>query len=210
MKRSTYKSYVLLLTTSTPHAASALLLVAPNLLPQDRHRSFLEFAEGQSVYSRLSFARHKFVQGRSLIENLSAHYYGPFQIVEKLRPVTYHLQLLATTHACDIFRVSLLRLSLFPDEPCDPLFPTDPKLFLFLPAVQVRVVLRRRLVQFLVQWHSRRKAKAKAVLKQLPNYHNVCYFIVFVFKLMLCFKSWNMARSMTLLRTFVEFLYYTL
>ncbi|KAJ7569570.1 hypothetical protein O6H91_01G084400 [Diphasiastrum complanatum] len=125
----------------------------------DRHWCHVEFAEGDTVFLRVRFARYRFVQGLASTEKLAPRYYGPFQILERLSPVTYRLKLPAATRACDIFHVSLLRAAIEDDAPRDSSFPTDPELFPFLPAAILQVRLlhsrRHRQVQFLVQWDGR-------------------------------------------------------
>ncbi|KAJ7548410.1 hypothetical protein O6H91_07G010900 [Diphasiastrum complanatum] len=100
----------------------------------DRHRRHVEFHVGDMVYLRLRFARHHFIQGHASIEKLAPRYYGPYCILEVLSPVTYRLQLPASTRACDIFHVSLLRAAIEDDAPRDAEFPTALDLFPLLPA----------------------------------------------------------------------------
>ncbi|KAJ7245941.1 hypothetical protein O6H91_Y428800 [Diphasiastrum complanatum] len=125
----------------------------------DRHRRHVEFHVGDMVYLRLRFAHHHFIQGHASTEKLAPRYYGPYCILEVLSPVTYRLQLPASTRACDIFHVSLLRAAIEDDAPRDAEFPTAPDLFPLLPAAILQVRLhhsrRRRQIQFLVQWDGR-------------------------------------------------------
>ncbi|KAJ7513626.1 hypothetical protein O6H91_23G007600 [Diphasiastrum complanatum] len=121
----------------------------------DRHRRHVEFQLGDMVCLRLRFARHHFVQGHASTDKLAPRYYGPYRILEVLSPVTYRLQLTASTRACDVFHVSLLRAAIEDDAPCDAECPTAPELFPFLPVAILQVRLyhsrRRRQIQFWVQ-----------------------------------------------------------
>lgn len=74
----------------------------------DRHRREVVFEVGDWVHLRLQPYRQVSVAHRR-IHKLSRHYYGPFQVLKRIGPVVYLLDLPPTTKIHPVFHVSMLR-----------------------------------------------------------------------------------------------------
>ncbi|XP_050378490.1 uncharacterized protein LOC126795770 [Argentina anserina] len=74
----------------------------------DKHHSERTFVVGDWVYLKLQPYKQQFVQKRA-VPKLASHYYGPYQITEKIGAVAYKLKLLSTAEVQSVFHVSLLK-----------------------------------------------------------------------------------------------------
>ena len=76
----------------------------------DHHRRELLFSPVDWILLRFEKARLKKMKGKErLFTKLSMHYYGPFQVTEKINDVAYKLKLLDGWKIHNAFHVSLLR-----------------------------------------------------------------------------------------------------
>ena len=74
----------------------------------DQKRSEREFKVGDWVYLRLQPYRQTSVELRSNTK-LSANYYGPYQVMQKIGNVAYRLKLLEASKIHLVFHVFLLK-----------------------------------------------------------------------------------------------------
>ncbi|KAJ7535380.1 hypothetical protein O6H91_12G030700 [Diphasiastrum complanatum] len=100
----------------------------------NRHHRHVEFK--LVIWFIFSYVLHDIILFKATLLLRSLHH-----VMMGLSPVTYRLQLLVSTRACDNFHVSMLRVAIEDDAPRDLTFLTDPELFPFLPAAihQVRL-----------------------------------------------------------------------
>ena len=74
----------------------------------DSHRQDVSYSQGDWVYIRLRPYRQSSIA--SSYYKLSKSYFGPFQILERIGPVAYHLALPVKSRIHPVFHVSLLKL----------------------------------------------------------------------------------------------------
>lgn len=74
----------------------------------DKNQKNWEFQVGDLVWLRLKPYRQNSVVNRSYTK-LSKQYYEPYKIVKKINPVTYRLELPATSSIFLVFHISLLK-----------------------------------------------------------------------------------------------------
>lgn len=74
----------------------------------DKRRTEREFTEGDWVYLRLQSYRQKSVAHHHNLK-LSSCFYGPFQVLKKIRSVAYQLDLPSTSRIHPTFHVSCLK-----------------------------------------------------------------------------------------------------
>ncbi len=123
----------------------------------DRHRKEKEYAEGDWVYLKLQPYRQSSVAIRKNIK-LSARYFGPFKIVERVGLVAYRLLLPEGLRMHPMFHVLLLKKRPIEEVQATPNLPTvgDGGQLLTEP----EAILERRLAkqgnrattEVLVQW----------------------------------------------------------
>jgi hypothetical protein len=74
----------------------------------DKKRSFREFEVGDSVYVKLQPYVQTSIANRSS-NKLSFHYFGPYEITEKIGSATYRLALPSSSAIHPIFHLSVLK-----------------------------------------------------------------------------------------------------
>nr|GFB72995.1 transposon Ty3-G Gag-Pol polyprotein [Tanacetum cinerariifolium] len=101
----------------------------------NRHRRDLEFKEGEFVLVKLQPYRQVSVANRLSVK-LSPRYYGPYEVLARVRPVAYKIKLPPSSLVHDVFHVSSLRRFIGPlpatvlelKEVPEPLeIPSDPQ-----------------------------------------------------------------------------------
>lgn len=122
----------------------------------DAKRTEREFQVGEWVYLKLQPYRQVTVALRKHLK-LSAKFFGPYEIVEKLGPVAYKLALPATSRVHPVFHVSQLKKAIGQAKAHHQLpRVTDQGTFDITPLRQLdqRTILRDNKVvyQYLVQW----------------------------------------------------------
>nr|XP_027102747.1 uncharacterized protein LOC113723992 [Coffea arabica]XP_027108834.1 uncharacterized protein LOC113728650 [Coffea arabica] len=124
----------------------------------DQHRSERKFSVGDWVFLKFQPYRQQTVAVRKCLK-LSAKYYGPFQVEEKVGSVAYKLKLSAGTRLHPVFYVSLLKNKLGPVQGSStklPKFDTQDQCPLQPEAIlRRRVILRngQPVIQFLIKWN---------------------------------------------------------
>ncbi|XP_024156291.1 uncharacterized protein LOC112164308 [Rosa chinensis] len=123
----------------------------------DKKHSERTFESGDYVYLKLQPYKQHSLQKNSF-HKLSARYYGPFQIIEKIGPVAYKLQLPPTAKIHNVFHVSLLKKKLGNAVQVATQLPhiCDPTNIKWEPAavLETRMVKRRgsAATQWLIHW----------------------------------------------------------
>lgn len=88
----------------------------------DRHHRELTFEIAEMVYLKLRPYKLRSL-AKKINEKLSPRFYGPFQILEKIGPVAYWLELPVRARIHSVFHVSQLRKCLLPTTPAQNLPP---------------------------------------------------------------------------------------
>ncbi|MCO5604033.1 hypothetical protein L7F22_058190 [Adiantum nelumboides] len=128
----------------------------------DRHRRELVFSLGDWVLLRFEKARLRKMKGKKrLFPKLGMHYYGPFQVCDKISDVAYRLKLPEGWKIHNAFHVSLLR-PFVGDVPED-----------MVPEEQPEVEeLDEILVPEQILAHKDRKVRGKVARRYLVKFNN--------------------------------------
>ncbi|XP_071906144.1 uncharacterized protein [Coffea arabica] len=124
----------------------------------DQHRTERKFSIGDWVFLKLQPYRQQTMAVRKCLK-LSAKYYGPFQVEEKVGSVAYKLKLPAGTRLHPVFHVSLFKKKIGPVQGSStklPEFDTQDQCPLQPEAIlRRRVILRngQPVIQFLIKWN---------------------------------------------------------
>jgi len=84
------------------------------------HKRREEFYEGEHVYLKLQPYRMKTL-ARRINQKLSARFYSPYEVLEKIGQVVYKLKLPQNTRVHPVFHVSLLKKCVNPSTQAQPL-----------------------------------------------------------------------------------------
>jgi hypothetical protein len=125
----------------------------------DKQHRDVEYAVGDWVWLRLSHRPVASVRPAGAAK-LSAKYFGPYQILDKIGSVSYRLQLLAHAKIHNIFHVVFLKK--FEGTPLALTPPLPPIVHGCAVSVPDRVVCTRLIVtswELLVQWQGRTDAE---------------------------------------------------
>ncbi|KAL7087088.1 hypothetical protein ACP275_13G044200 [Erythranthe tilingii] len=124
----------------------------------DQRRRDVQFNVGDFVFVKLQPYRQTSVAFRKSLK-LSPRFFGPYEILERVRPVAYRLLLLTRSQIHDVFHVSLLRKHLGSITPISTKLPPVSDDLKLLP--QPESILARRVIkkgryqprtEFLVKW----------------------------------------------------------
>ncbi|KAL4562009.1 hypothetical protein LXL04_034197 [Taraxacum kok-saghyz] len=122
----------------------------------DKKRRDVQFVTGEWVYVKLKPYRQMSVSSR-VHQKLAARFFGPFQIVSKIGPVAYKLDLPPTSRIHPVFHVSLLKKAIqaVVEQGLPPKLETDATDLVFPMAILNRRTVRNQdteVEQWLVQW----------------------------------------------------------
>nr|GEX51401.1 Ty3/gypsy retrotransposon protein [Tanacetum cinerariifolium] len=126
----------------------------------NKHRLDKEFQVGEFVYLRLRVYRQTTVAKRD-VQKLSRRYFGPFQILERIRKVAYRLELPPGSRIHPVFHVSLLKPS--HGDPHPTTCPLPDKYVDNFPVMEAEAFLDHRTInkqgkpeaQVFVKWKGR-------------------------------------------------------
>lgn len=90
---------------------------------EDRHHKDVSFLVGEKVYLKLQPYRQQSLARRTY-EKLASRYYRPYEILQKVGSVAYHLQLPESAKIHLVFHVSQLKKAIGP-HPSSPTFPSQ-------------------------------------------------------------------------------------
>jgi len=82
----------------------------------DKKRRGVEFQQGDKVFLKIQPYRMK-TSAKKLNQKLSARFYGPFEVLERIGKVAYKLKLPNSTRVHPVFHVSLLKKCIKLDTP---------------------------------------------------------------------------------------------
>ena len=124
----------------------------------DQHCREVSFAVGDYVFLKLQPYRQASVAFRSNLK-LSPRYFGPYEIIEKLGPVAYHLALPLGSLIHNVFHVSMLHKHIGPNTVgSSQLLPiTDESILLPKPeaVLDCRIVRKEKYwpkLEVLIKW----------------------------------------------------------
>ncbi|KAK1435415.1 hypothetical protein QVD17_01178 [Tagetes erecta] len=127
-------------------------------LQADKKRREVHYSVGEWVYVKLKPYRQLSVD-RRIHQKLAAKFFGPFQIIEKLGPVAYKLQLPATSKVHPVFHVSLLKRAV--SSTYESVLPSELDIGDTVPLVPLAILATRMfregsesVEQWLVQWQN--------------------------------------------------------
>ena len=86
----------------------------------DKHRREVQFEVGTQVYLKLQPYRFRSLAARPN-EKLRPHFYGPYEVIERIGPVASHLALPSTARIHSVFHVSQLKKVIGPSITSQPL-----------------------------------------------------------------------------------------
>jgi len=138
------------------------LLLAQDIMKaqHNKNRRAVEFTVGEWVWLRLHHrAASSITSGHP--SKLSQWFYGPFQVLERIGSVAYHLQLQANAKIHDVFHVGMLKkFEGTPPSAVPALPPLVHGRVLPTPETVLRACLNRGVWQLLVHWVGRPAADA--------------------------------------------------
>lgn len=123
----------------------------------DKRHSERTFEAGDWVYLKLQAHKQQSVERRS-VHKLSAKYYGPFEIAERVGSVAYRLKLPLSSKIHPVFHVSLLKKKIGSHVVINPHLPpvVDPRNPRWYPAKVLDTMLVKRRgaasAKWLIQW----------------------------------------------------------
>nr|KAJ0193529.1 hypothetical protein LSAT_V11C800408980 [Lactuca sativa] len=144
----------------------------------DKKRRDSHFQNGEWVYVKLKPYRQKSVSSR-IHHKLAAKFFGPFQILEKIGPVAYKLQLPPTSKVHPVFHVSLLKKAV--QVPADTSLPPELEVDTEDMVIPAAVLATRsvggphdKVEQWLVHWQGQSLEEATwedaiTIKEQFPN-----------------------------------------
>ncbi|KAL4570019.1 hypothetical protein LXL04_025668 [Taraxacum kok-saghyz] len=144
----------------------------------DKKRRDVSFQVGEWVYVKLKPYRQMSVAKR-IHHKLAAKFFGPFQVVDRIGPVAYKLDLPATSKIHPVFHVSLLKKAV--QVPTSPVLPPELEITGKDSLIPMSILASRTItegedvcIQWLIQWKDQSMEEATwedavAIKSQFPD-----------------------------------------